>query len=188
MERKAISEHQHIAEEAKTEAEEFLALVEETIGDDAALAAEVAQEAKAKRVALSERRLKITRPLLQSKAEVDDLFMPVEKVYSRVEQLAKAVIVRAEEQAEQQRRAALAAASTKAEVTAASKIVAPKPEGVQLRRIPKARIIPGRESDVPAEYWIFDSVLALAHMQRGVEVPGVEIYYETSVALTKEKH
>lgn len=164
---------------ARAEAEEFLALAKETLGDDHELAHEVCVQAKEKRDELEAKRKYLKAPALEAGRRVDELFQPPIKLLNEVISLGKGVIQKeiARKRAEQQ--AALAAATTTQEVTAAAKPIA--------KIAPTQRIMRVRVKDwtkVPPHLLILDHKRACEDVRAGEDISAWgEVHYDETVVL-----
>ena len=174
--------HEQEAKIAATEATEALAICR-SVGFDTPLerdaAADMLRAVKAQGKRYKARKEEITKPLQDALASVRALFRPVEQAYDTMESELKAGIAAgllAEE------RAAMAAISAAAGDPAAVAVVAvpSKPDGLSVRKLPRVRVV-----DVgvaPRKFLSVDTAAVLAAVKAGEIVPGVEIYYETSIA------
>lgn len=164
---------------AKAEAEEFLALARETLGDDHELAHEVCVQAKAKLKELEAKRVYLKEPHLEGGRRVDSLFMPPINVLKEIISLGKGVIQKeiARKRAEQQ--AALQAATTTQEVTAAAKPIA---KIATTQRIMRVRVKDWTK--VPPHLLILDHKRALEDVRAGEDISAWgEVHYDETVVL-----
>jgi hypothetical protein len=168
-----------LAEQSHQSAQEFLELVEQGLGEDLDMAKTTAVEAKQQWKTLDERRTYFKAPSLEACRRIDDAFMPAIKILKKIELLAKDVIQKHSARARAERDAALAAAQSEGDVSTALAI-SDDLEGFSVRRRARVRVVD--RDKVPKEYWILNEALAKEDIQAGMEIPGLELYYEESVA------
>lgn len=178
----------NLAPEVKTEllverdeAAAMLAMAEQVFREDPSFAGDAVKEAKARYKALDERRKQITRPLLDAKNSVDGLFKPPMELWARVERLARDVLNRgvAERRAEQT--AALEDPNATSEQVAAAIAKPVIPDNARTRSVLRFRVTD--ESKVPDRYWSLNELLVIADLRAGLEIDGIEKYYEEIVVV-----
>ena len=169
---------------AKTEADEFLAMLRENLENaDSDFAREVCVEAKKKKDALDGQRKFLKAPSLESGRRIDALFMPPIRVLDEIISLGKGVIQRDIEAKRAEQARALAEATTKEEVTAAVAVQTKVPEGTQVRRVMRVRVKDWTK--VPAHLLILDRKRALEDVRAGDDISAWgEVFYDEIVAVT----
>lgn len=145
---------------------------------------------------ITEKKELITKPLNQALKEARDMFRPYEETCEETEKIVKQKMVAYQNEQEKKRREELAKIEAKVEKgtmkmeTAIKKIenvqevqtsVQGSTGAISTRILKKVRI--ADESLLPREYLIPDLKKIEAVAKAGVEIPGVEVYEEKSIAV-----
>lgn len=161
-----------------------------------AQAIDVVSKLKTIATTLKDRKEAITKPLNEALKSARELFTPVELQYSNAESIIKNKIVTYKRKVDEEARIAEAKIAEKVESgkmsveTAGKKMenlekvdttTRGKVGEVQIKKIKKVRIT--NESLIPREYLITNDVLIRKQALAGIEIPGVEVYEEESVAV-----
>lgn len=169
-----------LAEYGGPEAELFRDAVGTDIETDVALAQETLVEATERVRALEKERKALTKPMLDDKRKIDELYTPSKTIYETIIESCSETI-KADRRAK--REAAdrvLMEANSMAEVQAIA-APAPKMEGIQTRKVLKLRIV--NEKEVPDAFWILDVFAVQQEHAAGRAVPGIEFYYDESLVV-----
>lgn len=167
---------------AKTEADEFLATLREGLGDDVEMARDVCVEAKKKRDELDKQRKYLKAPSLETGRRIDELFMPPIRVLDEIVSLGKGVIQKdiARKRAEQS--AAIAAAATSEEMTAAVAVKPAAPAGTGTRRVMRIRVKDWTK--VPPHLLLLDHRRAVEDAKAGEDISAWgEVFYDETVTV-----
>jgi hypothetical protein len=144
------------------------------------LAGELLKQVKGKMKSLEAERKKITKPLLDAKKAVDNLFRPATDAAALVEDILKKAIA---SYIDGQRQAKVAALQAGDHEGALATIEPELPAGVSTRTVWKWRLVD--ESLVPREYWVIDGRRVQEHVDtfKGQsQIPGIEAFPETGIA------
>lgn len=144
------------------------------------LAGELLKQVKGKMKHLEVERKKITKPLLDAKKAVDDLFRPATDAAALVEDILKKAIA---SYVDGQRQAKVAALQAGDHAGALATTEPELPTGVSTRTVWKWRIVDANL--VPREYWAIDESRVQAHVStyKGQsQIPGIEVFPETGIA------
>ena len=144
------------------------------------LAGELLKQIKGKMKELEAERKKITKPLLDAKKAVDNLFRPATDAAALVEEILKKAI---SGYIDGQRAAKVAALQAGDHEGALATIEPELPAGVSARTVWKWKLVDA--SLVPREYWAIDATRVQEHVNtfKGQsQIPGIEAFPETGIA------
>ncbi len=144
------------------------------------IAGELLQQVKGKVKKLEIERKKITKPLLDAKKAVDNLFRPATDAAALVEEILKKAI---SGYIDGQRATKVAALQAGDHEGALATIEPELPAGVSARTVWKWKIVD--VNLVPREYWAIDAARVQEHVNtfKGQsQIPGIEVFPETGIA------
>ncbi len=144
------------------------------------MAGELLQQVKGKVKKLEVERKKITKPLLDAKKAVDNLFRPATDAAALVEEILKKAI---SGYIDGQRAAKVAALQAGDHEGALATTEPELPGGVSMRTVWKWKLV--EANLVPREYWAIDARLVQEHVNtfKGQShIPGIEVFPETGIA------
>ena len=144
------------------------------------MAGELLKQVKGKVKKLEAERKKITKPLLDAKKAVDNLFRPATDAAALVEELLKKAI---SGYIDGQRATKVAALQAGDHEGALATIEPELPGGVSMRTVWKWKLV--EANLVPREYWAVDARLVQEHVNtfKGQShIPGIEVFPETGIA------
>ena len=144
------------------------------------MAGELLKQVKGKVKKLEAERKKITKPLLDAKKAVDNLFRPATDAAALVEELLKKAI---SGYIDGQRATKVAALQAGDHEGALATIEPELPGGVSMRTVWKWKLV--EANLVPREYWAIDARLVQEHVNtfKGQShIPGIEVFPETGIA------
>ncbi len=144
------------------------------------MAGELLKQVKGKMKELEAERKKITKPLLDAKKAVDNLFRPATDAAALVEELLKNAI---SGYIDGQRAAKVAALQAGDHEGALATIEPELPAGVSTRTVWKWKLVDANL--VPSEYWAIDAARVQEHVNtfKGQsQIPGIEVFPETGIA------
>lgn len=126
----------------------------------------------------------VVKPMAAALDAARDLFKRIDAKYEAVEGRFRSEIARFTDE-QQQLEAELLEAAADAEVHSLALVTsaAPVAEGVSTRKLKKWRLADA--SQVPDQYWQLDEVKIGKAIRAGVQIPGIEAYHETSVAVSR---
>ena len=139
--------------------------------------------------AYESKRKAMTGPLLESKREIDSWFKPIVSTWVQAEQILKSKLqdYQARQLAQRQNIAQQMQAQrgnvpqTMALAAKAQLTIVPDVHGLSERKVLKWDI--ENVNLIPREFWVLDSVKIKQAMRKGVTIPGVRYYQETSLAV-----
>ena len=143
------------------------------------LASEILGQIKTQAKKLKTREEEITKPIRTGLDSIRALFKPVHSAYAAAEAHIKDGCRAAVKAEEEQAQAAIVAAG--GDASALARIAPPSmPVGMSVRRLPRVRIVD--IGVVPRRFLVVDEAAVLRAVKEKEIVPGVEIWYEESVA------
>jgi len=143
------------------------------------MAGELLKQVKGKVKKLEAERKKITKPLLDAKKAVDNLFRPATDAAALVEELLKKAI---SGYIDGQRAAKVAALQAGDHEGALATTEPELPAGVSTRTVWKWKLVD--VNLVPREYWVIDAARVQEHVDRfkgQSQIPGIEAFPETGI-------
>jgi len=163
--------------------------------DDYVNAVDIVSKLKETGSEIKNRKESITKPLNESLRNIRELFKPIEDQFANAERIIKEKILGYKRKKDEEARAEeakiaarMAKGTIKLETAERKMVEIERVENttrgavgeVQIKNVRKVRI--SDESAVPRKYLVPDMVLIRRDALTGIDIPGVEVYNEESVA------
>lgn len=140
----------------------------------------------ATRAEIEAERQRVVKPLRQALDSANDLFKRVDARHAEFETVARAELASYHDRCRQEESRLLQLAATSETHSDALALVSeasPVAAGISTRRLRRWRLVDAVK--VPDQFWLLDETKIGKAVRAGVEIPGIESYTETSVAVSK---